>query len=79
MRITFIVPPSLDGELPAEQTAGCMRFVYPMPNRNEPTVAAVPEKEQEVFVSERKNDLFTSEWTAVFLCETSSADIKSVP
>jgi Fe-S oxidoreductase len=48
MRITFIVPPSLDGELPAERTAGCTRLVYPMPNIYELIVAAVLEKERDV-------------------------------
>lgn len=45
MIITFLVPPSLDGENPAERTAGCTRLVYPMPNIYELTVAAVLEKE----------------------------------
>ena len=48
MIITFIVPPSLDGELPAERTAGCTRVVYPMPNIYELTVAAILEKEHDV-------------------------------
>ena len=48
MIITFIVPPSLDGELPAERTAGCTRLVYPMPNIYELIVAAVLEKEYDV-------------------------------
>ena len=48
MIITFLVPPSLDGELPAERTAGCTRLVYPMPNIYELIVAAVLEKEHDV-------------------------------
>ena len=48
MIITFIIPPSLDGELPAERTAGCTRLVYPMPNIYELIVAAVLEKEHDV-------------------------------
>ena len=48
MNITFIVPPSLDGELPAERTAGCTRIVYPMPNIYELIVAAVLEEEHDV-------------------------------
>lgn len=60
MIITFIVPPSLDGELPAERTAGCTRLVYPMPNIYELIVAAILEKEHHVyyqdFVLEEKNE-----------------------
>lgn len=60
MIITFIVPPSLDGELPAERTAGCTRLVYPMPNIYELIVAAMLEKEHHVcyqdFVLEEKNE-----------------------
>ena len=48
MRITFIVPPSLDDELPAERTAGCTRLIYPMPNIYELIVAATLEKEHDV-------------------------------
>lgn len=46
MKVTMIVPPSLDNEKPAERTAGCTRMVYAMPNIYELTVAAVLEKEQ---------------------------------
>ena len=60
MIITFIVPPSLDDELPAERTAGCTRLVYPMPNIYELIVAAVLEKEHDVryhdFVLEGENE-----------------------
>lgn len=45
MRITFITPPSLDHEKPAERTAGCTRLVYDMPNIYELTVVAMLEKE----------------------------------
>lgn len=45
MNITFITPPSLDGNKPAERTAGCTRLVYNMPNIYELTVAALLEKE----------------------------------
>lgn len=60
MIITFLVPPSLDGELPAERTAGCTRLVYPMPNIYELIVAAILEKEHDVryrdFVLENGNE-----------------------
>ena len=60
MIITFIVPPSLDGKLPAERTAGCTRLVYPMPNIYELTVAAILEQEHDVrykdFVNEHKKE-----------------------
>lgn len=41
MKISFIIPPSLDGNKPAERSAGCTRMVYPMPNIYELTVAAL--------------------------------------
>jgi len=44
MRISFIVPPSLDGFKPAERSAGCTRLVYNMPNIYELIVAAQFEK-----------------------------------
>jgi radical SAM superfamily enzyme YgiQ (UPF0313 family) len=54
------VPPSLDGELPAERTAGCTRLVYPMPNIYELIVVAILEKEHDVryrdFVLEGENE-----------------------
>ena len=60
MIITFIVPPSLDDELPAERTAGCTRLVYPMPNIYELIVAAILESEHDVryhdFVLEEENE-----------------------
>jgi len=46
MKITFLTPPALDGNKPAERTAGCTRVVYNMPNIYELTVAAVLEKER---------------------------------
>ena len=45
MVVTFIVPPALDGEMPAERTAGCTHLVYPMPNIYELIVAAVLERD----------------------------------
>ncbi len=45
MKITFLTPPALDGNKPAERTAGCTRVVYNMPNIYELTVAAVLERE----------------------------------
>ncbi len=45
MKITFLIPPSLDGEKPAERSAGCTRVVYPMPNIYELIVAAGLEKD----------------------------------
>ena len=60
MIITFIVPPPLDGELPAERTAGCTRLVYPMPNIYELIVAAILEKNHDLryhdFVLEKENE-----------------------
>jgi len=41
MRISFIIPPSLDGKKPVERSAGCTRIVYPIPNIYELTVAAL--------------------------------------
>lgn len=61
MVITFIVPPPLDGEMPAERTAGCTHLVYPMPNIYELIVAAVLERDghdvrHEDFVLEEKEE-----------------------
>lgn len=44
MKVSFLVPPSLDGFKPAERSAGCTRVVYPMPNIYELTVAALLEE-----------------------------------
>lgn len=44
MKISFLIPPPLDGEKPAERTAGCTHTVYPMPNIYELIVAAVLEQ-----------------------------------
>ncbi|MCD7973618.1 MAG: B12-binding domain-containing radical SAM protein [Candidatus Azobacteroides sp.] len=43
MKLTFLVPPVLDGQKPAERTAGCTRVVYAAPNIYELTVVAVLE------------------------------------
>ena len=68
MIITFIVPPSLDGELPAERTAGCTRLVYPMPNIYELIVAAILEKEHDVryrdFVLEEEGEKHLEQFLA---------------
>jgi len=60
MKITFITPPSLDGTLPAERTAGCTRLVYAMPNIYELMVAAMLEKKHDVryrdFILENENE-----------------------
>ncbi len=44
MKITFLTPPELIGNQPAERTAGCTRLVYPMPNMYELSVVAVLEQ-----------------------------------
>ena len=41
MKLAFLVPPVLDGQKPAERTAGCTRVVYAAPNIYELTVLAV--------------------------------------
>ena len=46
MKITFLVPPVLDGERPAERSAGCTRVVYFAPNIYELTVIGVVENEK---------------------------------
>lgn len=43
MKITFLVPPSLDHDQPAERSAGCTRVVYLAPNIYELQAAAVAE------------------------------------
>ncbi len=45
MKITFLVPPVLDGNRPAERSAGCTRVVYLAPNIYELTVIGVVENE----------------------------------
>lgn len=45
MKLTFLVPPVLDQQNPAERTAGCTRVVYLAPNIYELTVVALLEKE----------------------------------
>lgn len=43
MKVTFVTPPVLVGNRPAERSAGCTHVVYPMPNIYELIVAAVVE------------------------------------
>ncbi len=43
MKLTFLIPPILDGKKPAERTAGCTRVVYLAPNIYELTVVALLE------------------------------------
>lgn len=45
MKITFLVPPTLDSNRPAERSAGCTRVVYFAPNIYELTVIGVVENE----------------------------------
>lgn len=45
MKITFLIPPVLDGGLPAERSSGCTRVVYATPNIYELTVVALLERE----------------------------------
>ncbi len=44
MKLTFLIPPALDGKQPAERTAGCTRVVYLAPNIYELTVVALLEE-----------------------------------
>ncbi len=44
MKITFLVPPPLKGQRPAERGSGCTHVVYPAPNIYELTAAALIEK-----------------------------------
>ena len=44
MKITFLIPPPLHGQRPAERSSGCTHVVYPTPNIYELTVAALVEK-----------------------------------
>ena len=44
MKITFLIPPPLAGQRPAERSSGCTNVVYPTPNIYELTVAALIEK-----------------------------------
>jgi radical SAM superfamily enzyme YgiQ (UPF0313 family) len=60
MKITFIIPPVLNKERPAERTAGCTTMVYPMVNIYELTVAAILEQAgysvaYEDFISTNRN------------------------
>lgn len=43
MKVTFLVPPVVDGTHPAERSSGCTRVVYPTPNIYELQVAACVE------------------------------------
>ncbi|MBR5639600.1 MAG: radical SAM protein [Muribaculaceae bacterium] len=62
MKITFLVPPVLDGNRPAERSAGCTRVVYLAPNIYELTVIGVVENENlgevdyQDFVFNKKNE-----------------------
>ena len=64
MKITFLVPPVLDGNRPAERSAGCTRVVYLAPNIYELTVIGVVENENLgevayedfVFYKKKEND-----------------------
>jgi anaerobic magnesium-protoporphyrin IX monomethyl ester cyclase len=66
MKTTFIIPPSLDGNKPAERSAGCTRMVYPIPNIYELIVAAVLENAghevvyKDFVLMRRGDDLFES-------------------
>ena len=51
MKITFLIPPTLDGQRPAERSSGCTHVVYPTPNIYELTVAALIEKSWEFNVA----------------------------
>lgn len=42
--ITFLIPPAIDGNPPAERTSGCTRVVYATPNIYELTVVALLEE-----------------------------------
>lgn len=44
MKITFLIPPPLPGQRPAERSSGCTHVVYPTPNIYELTVAAAVEE-----------------------------------
>src|ERR1035437_4187958 len=45
MKITFLIPPAIDGNPPAERTSGCTHVVYATPNMYELTVVALLERE----------------------------------
>lgn len=53
MKVTFLIPPVLDGGAPAERTSGCTHVVYPTPNVYELTVAALLEAQEGVEVAYR--------------------------
>ena len=45
MKITFLIPPAIDGNPPAERTSGCTHVVYATPNMYELTVVGLLERE----------------------------------
>lgn len=53
MKVTFLIPPVLDGGAPAERSSGCTHVVYPMPNIYELTVAALVEQQEGIEVAYR--------------------------
>lgn len=48
LNVTFLVPPVIVGEHPAERSSGCTRVVYPTPNIYELQVAACVEQKHQV-------------------------------
>lgn len=50
MKVCFLIPPQLDGLVPADRTAGCTRITYPAPNIYELTVAAAVRRLEDVEV-----------------------------
>lgn len=66
MKLTFLVPPILDGKSPAERTAGCTRVVYLAPNIYELTVVALLEKEGSYDIHYR-DFIYSKESREVFL------------
>ena len=60
-KITFLIPPAIDNNPPAERTSGCTRVVYPTPNIYELTVVALLEEkgykvQYKDFVYENNNE-----------------------
>ena len=53
MKVTFLIPPVLSGDAPAERTSGCTHVVYATPNIYELTVAALLEEQPGVEVCYR--------------------------
>lgn len=52
MKITFLIPPPLDGNKPAERVAGCVYGLYPVPNIFVLYVAAILERDGHAIVYE---------------------------